>query len=284
MGFSNYSVQNSLSNRVSKHYYTKSADEIFTQNKVKRIHPSMDPKGIIVRECLDSEAHPLTVPIILSLDLTGSMQQIPLNLIRNGLPKLMGRLVQNGVKDASLLFVGVGDHECDDAPLQVGQFESGDEELDLWLTRTWIEGGGGGNGGESYLLAWYFGAFHTKIDSFEKRGKKGFLFTIGDEPCLRNLPARSIAEIIAEGQHSTFTEEQLLAKAQEKYNVFHIHVLEGQQGHSSLPYWKKLLGQNCIEVSDYETIPTVVAEIVMKNSEVTLVAPATDLTNTQEIL
>lgn len=284
MGFTSYYSDSRSIRAESLGYMTKSADQIFTQNLKREMHASMNPKGIVVRECKDSAAHPFTVPIILSLDLTGSMQQIPLNLVRNGLPKLMGRLVQNGVKDASLLFVGIGDHEEDNAPLQVGQFESGDEELDLWLTRTWIEGGGGGNAGESYLLAWYFAAFHTQIDSFDLRGKKGFLFTIGDEPCLRNLPARSIAEIMAEGQHSTFTDEQLLVKAQEKYNVYHIHVLEGQQGHNSLPYWKKLLGQNCIEVRDYTTIPTVISEIVMKNSEVTLVTPITGITNTQEIL
>ena len=41
----------------------------------------------------------------------------------------------------------------------------------------------------------YFAAMHTKIDSFIKRGKKGYLFTIGDEPVPGDLTKEQI-EII----------------------------------------------------------------------------------------
>jgi hypothetical protein len=136
-------------------------DTVFEQNRKRKIHESMDPKTIKLREARDSAEHPNVFPVILGLDLTGSMGSIPVYLIREGLPHIMGKLIQKGFNDASLLFVGVGDHENDDAPLQVGQFESGDDELDTWLTRTWVEGGGGGNAGESYLLAWYFAAKPT---------------------------------------------------------------------------------------------------------------------------
>lgn len=34
---------------------------------------------------------------------------------------------------------------------------------------------------ESYELAMYFMARHTSIDCYEKRGKRGYLFMIGDE-------------------------------------------------------------------------------------------------------
>ncbi|STD12570.1 hypothetical protein [Chryseobacterium carnipullorum] len=40
----------------------------------------------------------------------------------------MGGIIQGGVPDPALLFLGIGDHECDAYSLQVGQFESGDEE------------------------------------------------------------------------------------------------------------------------------------------------------------
>lgn len=227
MGGTRYDLGARLSRAEAAGYGKKSASEIFTQNSLHMAHESMNPNGITFREARDSEVHPNTVPIILGLDVTGSMGHIPHELIKDGLPKLMGGIIQGGVPDPALLFLGIGDHECDRFPLQVGQFESGDEELDMWLTRTYIEGGGGGNAGESYLLAWYFAAFHTKTDAFEKRGQKGLLFTVGDEPGLKTLPASAIKEIMGQGQQ-TYTHLELLAEAQKKYDVYHISVQIGR--------------------------------------------------------
>lgn len=148
MGSTSYSFSDRSFRAKSSGYYDKQADDVFQQNRKHMIHESMDPKKITLRECRDSETHPFTVPIVLTLDVTGSMRDIPKDLVKDGLPTLMSKMIQNGVEDASLLFMAVGDHECDQAPLQVGQFESGDAELDLWLTRTWLEGGGGSNSGK----------------------------------------------------------------------------------------------------------------------------------------
>ena len=242
-------------------YASKSAAEIFTQNALHMAHESMNPNGVVFREARDSDVHPNTVPIILGLDVTGSMGHIPHELIKDGLPKLMGGIIQGGVPDPALLFLGIGDHECDRFPLQVGQFESGDEELDMWLTRTYIEGGGGGNAGESYLLAWYLAAFHTKTDAFEKRGQKGLLFTVGDEPGLKTLPASAIKEIMGQGQQ-TYTHLELLAEAQKRYDVYHISVLHSGQAINADVEWKELLGQNCLSIEDHREIPNVIKKII----------------------
>jgi hypothetical protein len=245
MGYTSYSEENRSFRAKSSGYHTKSVNEIFTQNTLRKLHESMSPKGLVKRECFDSPNHPNTIPIILALDHTGSMGRIPHDLVKDGLPKLMSNLIQKGAKDASLCFIAVGDHEYDSAPLQIGQFESGDAELDLWLTRTYLEGGGGGNSGESYLLAWYFGAFHTKLDSFDKRNKRGFLITIGDEPCLKNLPSNVITSITGTPSQKKDSDTELLQEAQRMYNVFHIHVMHSRGAEYSLPYWQNLLGQNC---------------------------------------
>ena len=185
MGYTSYCADTRLARSVSMNYATASVDTIFTQQSERKSHELMAPLNLTKRECRDSETHPRTVPIILGLDVTGSMGKIPHELVKDGLPTLMGKLIQDGVEDAALMFVAVGDHECDRCPLQVAQFESGDAELDMWLTRTYIESGGGGNTGESYHLAWQVAAEHTVTDAWENRKQKGFLITIGDE--LRTL-------------------------------------------------------------------------------------------------
>lgn len=263
MGGTSYSFESRSLRSESLGYTTKSADEIFEQNHKRQIHESMVASKALLREARDSDVHPHSVPIILALDVTGSMGHIPHYLVKEGLPNLMAGIIQRGVADPQILFLPVGDHECDRYPLQVSQFESGDAELDMWLTRTYIESGGGGNLGESYNLAYYFGAMHTVTDAWEKRKEKGFLFTIGDEPCLNSLPASAIREIMGTTPQTGYSTKELLEKAQEKYHVYHLHVMEGSAGYRSLKYWQELLGQHCIRVDNHQEISKIVAEIVV---------------------
>jgi hypothetical protein len=148
MGGHFYSADTRSTRAQDKGYYKKSFDAISTQTKERKIHEKMNPSGVAFRECRDSEQHPNTVPVIFALDVTGSMGHIPEMMIKDGLPTMMSKLISK-VPDVSLLFMGVGDHECDSGPLQVAQFESGDEQLDMWLERLWLEKGGGGNGGDN---------------------------------------------------------------------------------------------------------------------------------------
>jgi len=282
MGYSAYSVSSRAIRANSAGYYTKSRDEVFEQSKYHSVHALMMPKGIKLREACDSKEHPNTTPIQLYLDVTGSMGYIPHEMIKDGLPKLVGTLIQNGIADVSLMFGAIGDHECDRGPLQIGQFESGDAEMDMWLKRVWLEQGGGANMGESYLLAWYFAGYHTRIDSFDKRNQKGFVFTIGDEPCLLNLPVSAVKEIMGDtavGQ-GNYTREELLTKAQAHNHVYHIHVNhEGRNCHDT---WKQILGQNLIEVYDYKQISQTLSNIILSHQVNGIIAPVTKLTESEQ--
>ena len=245
---------------------TVSRDEMFVQ---KQIHNSMNPNGIKIRESRDSEEHPTSIAIIMGLDVTGSMMGIPHYLVTEGLPKIMGKIIQKGIEHPQMLFMGIGDHECDRAPLQVGQFESSDDLLDKWLTDVYLEGGGGGNSGESYLLAWYFAANHTSIDCQEKGRERGILITIGDEPCLTSITGSSLKKIMGEGQFkNTYTAKELLEIAKEKYNVYHINVAHNGRGvdKRTTDQWKDFLNQNLIIVKTQEEIADAVADIVIKNA------------------
>jgi hypothetical protein len=262
MGLGKYSATSRAVRADSLGYGTKSAREIF---KERNMNSAMNPAGVDIRESRDSDEHPLSLSIVLGLDVTGSMGSIPHYLIKEGLPNIMASIIESGVKHPQLMFLGIGDHECDKAPLQVGQFESSDALLDHWLTSVYIEGGGGGNFGESYLLAWYFAAFHTSIDCLEKRNSKGFLFTIGDEPCLKGIKKYHLERIMGPKNefNKDYTAMELLKKAREKYNVYHLHLEQGSNGmvESVIRSWDEM-GEDFIRIKNKKDVVNKIVEIV----------------------
>ena len=145
-----------------------------------RVHDTLNPWKVKARESRDSDEHPDSTAIAVMFDVTGSMGSIPVTLQKK-LPELLGLLLRKGyVPDPQILFGAIGDATCDRVPLQVGQFES-DNRMDDNLENIFLEGGGGGQRTESYELAMYFIARHTDIDCWNKHGRKGYLFIIGDE-------------------------------------------------------------------------------------------------------
>lgn len=217
MGGGSYSYIRGLNSAT--HNAAKSTKEVFS---VKHLHHQMDIKNK-VRECRDSEEHPNAFPIILGLDVTGSMGRIPYELISDTLPTIMKRIMDEGIPDPQVCFLGIGDSHYDEAPIQVGQFESSDELMEKWLKLIYLEGGGGGNEGEDYALAWYTALHHTSVDSFTKHNRKGVLITIGDEPVLKTISKNTIKDLFGEGQ-SDINVSSLLSEVQKEWNVFHINV------------------------------------------------------------
>jgi len=267
MGSSNYS-QDAYS-YFSRSTVGKSTADVFTQTKTNTIADTMTPKDITFRECRDSDNHPESLAVIIDLDVTGSMGKIPDIIVREKLDKIMSTLIDHGVKDAAVLFCANGDHEwrrggADRFPFQVGQFESGADELVKCLTSTLLEGGGGGNDVESYCLAHLFAGKYTSIDCYEKRGKKGILFTIGDEGNHTTLSAASQKQIFGCAEAQDLTDKEMLAMAQRLYHVFHIHVNETQyhDDQSVIGYWKNLLGERVIIMEDYNMIAEIIASTV----------------------
>jgi len=266
MGSSSYS--HDAYSYFSSSAKTKSVDDVFTQNKTKTIASTMDPKGITFREARDSSVHPESLAIMIWLDVTGSMGKIPEIIVKEKLDKIMSTLINHGVNDAAVFFGAIGDHNTgyysDKYPLQVGQFESGTDELVKCLSSVYIEGGGGGNSCESYCLAHYFAGKHTSIDCYEKRGKKGFLFTIGDEMNHKLFTAEEQIKIFGYEAGQSMTDKEMLEMAQRMYHVFHIHCNETSYRDSPavLNYWKDLLGERLIIMDDYNTVAEIIASTI----------------------
>lgn len=245
MGLGKYSY--TAHKKIVSKRRSQDREQVFQQ---RRIHPLMDPNGVEFRESRDSADHPNSIPIVFALDVTGSMGQIPEMLAKSELPNFMEGLLSAGVTDPQIMFLAFGDAYCDRGPLQVGQFESTAEDIDRWLTWSWLEGGGGGNAGESYDLAMYFAARHTRTDALELRGKRGYFFMTGDEPPYevtsrkmvnsllgtdleKDLPLRQVADELAERYHSFFLIPDLgrrgVEKVWRKYMGDHVLVLEQPQ-------------------------------------------------------
>lgn len=225
----------------------------------------MSPQDVTLRESRDSDEHPTSLAVMIWLDVTGSMYDIPLEFVKNSMPTLMGGLLKSGIEHPQIFFGAIGDHKTDNAPVQIGQFESSTELIDRWLTGTFFEGRGGGNGGESYLAAWYFAGFRTSIDCVEKRGEKGFLFTIGDEPTHLDIQERHLRRIFGRGEYPTqYTARELLEKAQEKYNVYHLHINQAQHKDDKRVFdgWRELLGENFVVIEDYSKLGEEISKIV----------------------
>lgn len=262
MGYTSYSSKAYDNLRTS--YSKKSVNDIFVNNKTRSVDPGMDPKGLRVRECRDSATHPRSLAIKFWLDETGSMGEIPEKLIREKLGALIETMLKHNIQSPAVLFGGIGDHHSDRYPCQVGQFESGTDELNKWLTGLYLEGNGGGQDKESYLLAWYVASRHTCIDCFEKRGKKGYLFTVGDEKTWDKLESSSLKKIFGVAQAEDISAEQLLKEAQRMYHVFHIHINSTQYRNDNnvIGDWKRLLGERLIILDDANVVAETVASTI----------------------
>ena len=243
MGGGSYSYSTSVA-RASNVYQSMDRNEVFTSTS---LNPQMDIKNKI-RECVDSEEHPNAFPIIIGLDVTGSMGRIPYELITNSLPQIMKKIMDEGVKDPQVCFLGIGDSRCDNAPLQVGQFESSDELMEKWLKLVYLEGHGGGNGGEDYGLAWYFAARCTSVDSFKKHGRKGVVITIGDEPIHMTISRNAIKEIFGSAEANVNVVD-LLNEARSEWDIYHINVPD-YSGRKALTKscWNELLQDKVLHI------------------------------------
>ena len=229
------------------------------------VHPLMDPARLTkgVRESRDSAAHATSRAVAVMFDVTGSMHTVP-RILQKNLCRLFDLLVDKKyLTDPAVLVGGIGDATCDVAPLQVGQFESGNEVEDD-LGRLYLEGGGGGQKTESYELALYFLARKTSIDCWEKRQTKGYAFLIGDEMPYGRVKRKEVKYVFGDDLQSDIPIQQIVAEVQKKYELFYIlpNLTSYYDDPQVLPMWQKLLGQNAFRLPDPAAISESIAATI----------------------
>lgn len=235
------------------------AQEMFRQRYIAK---ELNPKNVI-RECCDSEEHPNTRPVILALDVTGSMGGASVKIAKE-LNVIMTDLYDK-VRDVEFLIMGIGDLSCDDAPIQASQFES-DIRIAEQLDKLYFEGGGGGNAYESYTAAWYFGLNQCKLDCW-KRGKKGIIITLGDEPLNPYLPRTELLRSTGNPVQGDIETSELYNEVIEKYDIYHLAVNEretcyGMYADRIKSSFGKYLDEKHLRVVSMDNLANTIVEIV----------------------
>lgn len=260
-----YSTRQATLRSTGKSHFAYDAD-IKTGKTVAKIHDDLNPHGVKNRESRDSDAHPNSKAIAVLFDITASMGTIP-EVLQSKLGGLMKLLLQKSyVDDPQILFGAIGDASprCNNAPLQVAQFESG-IEMDDHLGKIWIEGGGGGQMRESYELAMYFMSRHTSIDCFEKRREKGYLFLTGDEMPYDIVNRDQVKRIIGDDVEEDISTKDIIDELSTKYDVFFIYINSRSYAGSKnqiLKHWENLLPERVIDLENPEEVCEVIASTI----------------------
>ena len=237
--------------------------------KATGLHRDMDPRGVM-RECLDTEEHPNTVPVILALDVTGSMGKAATEVSQK-LGIIMESIYDSKkVPDVEFCIMAIGDLYCDRAPIQISQFES-DIRIAESLDKVYFERGGGSNDWESYTAAWYMGLNHCKLDCWN-RGQRGIIITIGDEQLNPYLQKSSIRHFVGDEVQADIETDKLYARAVEMYDIHHISVNDEHCCYARNNYngkvdesWSSLLGQK-YHISTIDGLQKMITDIVTGES------------------
>lgn len=243
--------------------------------KSRSVDPLLNPKDV-VRECVDSDEHPNTIPVILALDVTGSMGEAAVEVAKQ-LNVIMTKLYED-VKDIEFMVMGIGDLAYDNGPIQASQFES-DIRIAEQLDKIWFEFGGGGNSYESYTAAWYFGLHHTKLDCWN-RGKKGIIITMGDELPNPYLPASPLSAVLGDIVQGDVATLDLYNEVKERFDVYHIDVKHRHR----LEYdekmifndWHDLLGDNFVK-SNLNSISDDIVSVIRKSCDNNITGPVLNM-------
>lgn len=219
----------------------------------------LDPKNVM-RECVDSVEHPNTKPVILALDVTGSMGKAAMEVAKQ-INVVMTKLYEN-IADVEFMVMGIGDLAYDCAPIQASQFES-DIRIAEQLDKIYFEGGGGGNSYESYSAAWYFGLNHTKLDCWN-RGQKGVIITMGDEPMNPYLPKKALSAVTGDDLQSDIETVQLYTDASDKFDIYHLYVKHGYGRYQEDVHktFGQLLDENHLKDTSVDKIADDIIDIV----------------------
>jgi len=247
---------------------------------LRNIAEILDPRKLKggIREACFAQGFNDALPIVVSIDGTGSMEDVP-HVIQKDLPSVIDLLTEKGISDhPNLLFMCHDDERAiaPDALFQMSQFEAGTKELIKSLNEMIIPNCGGGNRGEAYHLAFYAAANHTRLETFEKNGEKGFFIMICDEepyyedgdPAKFGTSPEIAKEVFGDKIEADVPMLESVKKVAERFHIFIIrpgHTAHGRNREIT-KRWQKLLkaaGENPEHVLEVEETDAIISTMVL---------------------
>ncbi len=238
----------------------KGIDDFEYTKHATATHTNLDPKRINSKpfgklESRDSVEHPLSNPVMVVFDVTGSNRERAVDAQKK-LPSLM-TLLQKYLTDPQVAVGANDDYKVEgiDA-VQISDFES-DNRIDDHIRSIRLIGNGGGNDGESYDLLLYAAARKTVLDSVEKRGKKGYLFMYADEPFFKQVLKTEVLDVFGDTIEKNIPIAEMIEEARRLWNVFIVWPKGGYR-HSREQY-VQLFGEESVLDSQH---PNLLCELI----------------------
>lgn len=264
MGYGSYTAGDWQKLKISRNLgASQNADQTFVR---RNISDKLNSKFIDIRESFDSDDSPNSTPIILGFDVTGSMGFLANEIATKSLNDTITKILSNKIVVNPHFMCAAFTDKL--SPLQVTQFEADirvtEQLLDFVL--------GGGNQYSFDNLLWYFAAKHTVIDSYRKRGKKGFLISIGDEICgadKNTLFSSDIKAVFNDHCYCSYSFNDTYKMASEQYEVVHIVIgkdwrFDKKCNNNSYDGWQQALPGRVgkIKANDVEYLSDVIIAII----------------------
>lgn len=196
--------------------------------------------------------------VVVVIDGTGSMGNDAF-IIRDKIVLLEGQLrIQGYLRNPLVVICVIGDANSDKYPIQVSKPERGDA-LIAEIDKLFIEGGGGGQGMESYELMAYYLMEHFKLDDPEVRP---YLIFLGDEGIYPEVESKHIRKFIGDDIEDDLDSGEVFKKLCQKFNVFRLH---RQYERPSLDekifnQWKEMIGNERVQRLK---VPKAVVDIIL---------------------
>lgn len=258
MGGSTYSrpvERASVSSSKSRGSGMSSKSSASVMSKTKKLHKDLNPIDRIITTNVKE-------PISLGFDVTGSNIDFAM-LFRDKAPMLHGQIEQQGyLTDFHIAPNAIGDATCDRGSIQLSEYSYG-IEIDKWIEKLWLEGGGGGQSTESYeLYAW---GILNRVEI--PNAENPFCFIIADEQPYEYVNKNEVKEVYGVTIQDHIPSKEVFDDLLEKYEGNVYILLVTYCGRFLTKEWKKVMpAQHIHEIKDEKAIIDIILGIIATTS------------------